>query len=147
MLVRRGLTCPTGVAVDAESNTLYWTDQRDRVNYSIGSMDLRDNGTRHAVVRGTRHQPYAVALDDRHVYWSDWTSNAVWTVPKNSTRRDVSPTLVTRFGAIMPMGLFVPSGGDAGTGYGGNDVVVFASSAVGSSLRHWILKRLPFLSS
>lgn len=111
VMVHQNLFMPLGIAVDVENNVLYWSDEREGMYYSIESSDLQNNGTRYTLVHGTHHQPYAIALDDRDIYWSDWINNAVWTMPKNSFQGGVSPTLVSKFESInTPMGLFTLSG-------------------------------------
>lgn len=103
--------------MDAEDNALYWLVNRDSVEYSIQSMDLRDNGTRRTLVRGLDYYPFAIAFDDRHVYWNDWKSSTVWKMPKDSSRRDVSPSPVYWFmESDLPLGLFELSGGDSNAG-------------------------------
>lgn len=110
MVVHEKLFMPLGIAIDVEQNRLYWSDEREGMYYSIESSDMNGD-SRKTLIHGTHHQPFAIALDDQQIYWSDWTNNAVWSMPKDSFLGGVRPVQVVKFDPIdTPMGLITPTG-------------------------------------
>jgi len=107
LVVHERLFQPLSVAVDVEENRVYWSNEREGMYYSVESSDP-DGGNRKTLIHGTHHQPFSIVLNDRDVYWSDWTNNAVWTMPKDG---DKPPELVVKYDSInTPMGLIMPTG-------------------------------------
>lgn len=93
-----------------EQNLLYWGNEQQGLYYDIESSQL-DGSNRTAMIHGTHHEPFAIALDDRNIYWSDWMNFAVWSLPKNSFGGGVQPKLVVKYGPLnQPMGLITPTG-------------------------------------
>lgn len=66
---------PNGLALDFAPERLYWIDARsDSVHTS-----LYDGSDRREVLRGhpALSHPFAIALFESHVYWTDWRANGV----------------------------------------------------------------------
>jgi hypothetical protein len=103
---------PLAVAIDVENNRLYWSNEEEGIYYSIKSMDLNvKNGTKQKLISGTRHRPFAMAVDEQNVYWSDWINRAVWSLPKNSLKDGVVNTRLAEYDMDhTPMALMTPSG-------------------------------------
>jgi len=107
VVVHERLFQPLSVAVDVEQDVLYWSDEREGMYYSIESSGT-DGAARKTLIHGTHHQPFSIALDDRDIYWSDWTNNAVWTMPKDGGK---PPEAIAKYDSIStPMGLITPTG-------------------------------------
>lgn len=124
MVVQDDLNNLQGITVDVESNTLYWLDWHENGYRSLHSMELRDNGTRHTLVNATgKLNPYAIALSERNVYWLDLVSDELWMMPKNSSRHNVSPTLVSKINFSGSLkGIFVLSDVDVVFSAGSKDM-------------------------
>ncbi|OTF75363.1 low density lipoprotein receptor-like protein, partial [Euroglyphus maynei] len=61
------LTRPHGLAIDYTSKRLYWTDSsKSRIEYSF-----YDGSERRALYSANIRQPFAIAIKDELVYWSD----------------------------------------------------------------------------
>lgn len=111
VLMHRDLYQPLAIAIDVENNRLYWSNEREGIYYSIESMDLNvKNGTKQKLISGTRHQPFAMALDEQNVYWSDWTNRAVWSLPKDSSNGVRANRMAEYDLDHTPMALMTPSG-------------------------------------
>jgi len=107
VIVHENLFQPLGIAVDMEQDLLYWTNEREGLYYSIESSDL-NGGSRKTLIQGTHHQPFSIALDDQNLYWSDWTNNAVYMLPKSSFQDGGRPEVYEKVSS--PMGLISKSG-------------------------------------
>lgn len=66
---------PNGLALDVRARRLYWADARADALHSAtyDGADPRLVLTRHPALA----HPFALALLDSHVYWSDWHEKAV----------------------------------------------------------------------
>ncbi|XP_045762403.1 prolow-density lipoprotein receptor-related protein 1-like [Maniola jurtina] len=70
-----GAAWPNGLALDLPARRLYWVDARSD---SLHTSDYAGGDAR-AVLRGHARlaHPFAVAVFEAHVYWTDWRSNGV----------------------------------------------------------------------
>ncbi|XP_063218358.1 prolow-density lipoprotein receptor-related protein 1 [Bacillus rossius redtenbacheri] len=66
---------PNGLTLDYDLKRIYWIDARSD---SIHTTDY-DGQDHHEVMRGheTLSHPFAIALFENYVYWTDWRTNAV----------------------------------------------------------------------
>lgn len=109
VIVHENLYIPLGIAIDIEQNTLYWSDEREGIYFSIESINL-NNDSRNTLIYGTHHQPFAIALDNQKIYWSDWTNSVVWSISKDSFLGGENPEKVIKIQDKTPMGLIIPPG-------------------------------------
>lgn len=64
----------SGLTIDTATQRLYWACQARPS--AIESADW-DGKNRHVVVNSNIYQPYAVALYENYVYWSDWSTGEI----------------------------------------------------------------------
>ncbi|XP_046466613.1 protein cueball [Neodiprion pinetum] len=76
-----------GLAVDHEGGKLYWTDDSEGIDYKIERSDL-DGNEREILWEGSSQKPAYIAVDKDSVYWTDWTSDAIWKIRKNRNTQD-----------------------------------------------------------
>lgn len=81
IIVSKDLFQPTGIAVDELQGKIYWSDDQPGIYYDIRRANL-DGTNCETIVRGTHHEPFDLTVYLRNIYWSDWTSNAIWKVSK-----------------------------------------------------------------
>ncbi|KAJ8877565.1 hypothetical protein PR048_022020 [Dryococelus australis] len=89
VLVTEGLFMPVGLAVDQETEKLFWCDNQENINYRIECSNL-DGTSQKTLVSGTHHHTNGIAVGSRNVYWSDSENRKVWSIPKAT---DVDPEI------------------------------------------------------
>ncbi|KAJ8934130.1 hypothetical protein NQ314_013589 [Rhamnusium bicolor] len=71
---------PNGLALDYPNQRLYWTDAR---KMSLESIRL-DGTDRRIVLEGIVKHPYAIAVFENRLYWSDWATHSIQSCDKFS---------------------------------------------------------------
>ncbi|XP_018579962.1 putative vitellogenin receptor [Anoplophora glabripennis] len=69
---------PNGLALDYPNERLYWTDAR---KMSLESIRL-DGTDRRIVLEGIVKHPYAIAVFENNLYWSDWATHSIQSCDK-----------------------------------------------------------------
>ena len=87
ILISENLYEPLGVAVDHWTAKLYWIDDAEGVSFNIERSNL-DGSNRELILRAKHQQPYDIAVDRSTIYWTDWSSKAVWSIKKNASASD-----------------------------------------------------------
>ncbi|XP_014209044.1 protein cueball [Copidosoma floridanum] len=77
----------SSLAVDHWSGRLYWLDDEEGIHYKVEQSELDGSG-RAILVHGNHHQPIHLGVDKERVYWTDYVSNAVWQIGKESRQGD-----------------------------------------------------------
>ncbi|KAK3706540.1 hypothetical protein QZH41_013032 [Actinostola sp. cb2023] len=72
-----GLVWPNGLAVDSQTDELYWADAKAD---TIECVFI--NGTNRRVVLKRLHHPFGLDVFDGYIYWSDWTTKDIKKVSK-----------------------------------------------------------------
>ncbi|KAJ0171351.1 hypothetical protein K1T71_012901 [Dendrolimus kikuchii] len=89
VLVNKLQTFPTGLAVDAPNDRLYYVDK------TICVLVLSTKNV-YTLFEEPFHHPYSLSVFENTVYWSDWTSNTIQTKDKlhdNKAKREILLTL------------------------------------------------------
>jgi len=103
-LVSTNLTRPKAITVDTPGRKLYWTDTR-RGNFWISRSNL-DGTEREVVCKGKDHEAFSITVSEEFIYWSDWTSHALWRTPKSG---ECNFELIQKFTTSKPHGVsFIP---------------------------------------
>lgn len=102
VIIERGLFMPLGITIDQFTKRIYWVDDRNGNHYSVESAAL-DGTERTVVVQSLFNAPFNLATDKDDIFWTDFTSDAVWSVNKNSTNVE-NPIKVQNFTA-RPKGI------------------------------------------
>ncbi|XP_052860473.1 low-density lipoprotein receptor-related protein 4-like [Anopheles cruzii] len=76
-LITEGLGWPNGLTVDRAERRIYWADAQMKTIESAGL-----GGTQRTRLVENLPHPYALAVTARHIYWTDWITKALHTVPK-----------------------------------------------------------------
>ncbi|XP_022224795.1 low-density lipoprotein receptor-related protein 4 isoform X1 [Drosophila obscura] len=71
-IVTANLGWPNGLSLDLKSKRIYWVDARLK---TIDSCDY--TGNQRKLIMSSLHHPYALALTEEHIYWTDWKSKAL----------------------------------------------------------------------
>ncbi|KAG5883038.1 hypothetical protein JTB14_028377 [Gonioctena quinquepunctata] len=69
---------PNGLALDRPNQRLYWTDAK---KMSLESIRL-DGTDRRIVLEGIVKHPYAIAVFENKLYWSDWATHSIQSCDK-----------------------------------------------------------------
>lgn len=69
---------PNGLALDYPNGRLYWTDARKG---SLENVRL-DGSDRRMVLEGVVKHPFAIAVFEDRLYWSDWATHSVQSCDK-----------------------------------------------------------------
>jgi len=102
-LVSSNLTRPRAVSVDIPDRKLYWTDSSRGV-FWISRSNL-DGTDREMVCKAKDHDPFSIVVTEEFIYWSDWTSHALW----RTSKRDCHFQLIQKFKISKPHGVtFIP---------------------------------------
>ncbi|XP_053699069.1 low-density lipoprotein receptor-related protein 4 [Sabethes cyaneus] len=72
----------SGLTVDGLEKRIYWTDSKAK---TIESCDL--NGNARKMLLDNLQHPYALAVTRNWVYWTDWITKALHSVPKTNTSK------------------------------------------------------------
>lgn len=85
-IVTANLGWPNGLSLDLKSKRIYWVDA---LRKTIDSCDY--TGNQRKLIMSALHHPYALALSDDHIYWTDWKSKALHMADRRQTsnKRDV----------------------------------------------------------
>ncbi|KAL9884451.1 LDL receptor related protein 4 [Glossina fuscipes fuscipes] len=85
-IVTSNLLWPNGLSLDLKAKRIYWVDAKLKV---IDSCDYE--GNQRKLIMSALHHPYALALTDEFIYWTDWKSKALHMADRNnvSDKRDV----------------------------------------------------------
>ncbi|XP_037724672.1 low-density lipoprotein receptor-related protein 4 isoform X2 [Drosophila subpulchrella] len=85
-IVTANLGWPNGLSLDLKSKRIYWVDARLK---TIDSCDY--TGNQRKLIMSSLHHPYALALSEDNIYWTDWKSKALhMTERRNITaKRDI----------------------------------------------------------
>jgi len=99
-LLNTNLTRPRAIDVDISARKLYWTDT-NRWTFFISRSNL-DGTDREVVCQGKDHEAFSIAVTDEYIFWSDWTSHALWRTPKYG---DCTFELIEKFTTSKPHGV------------------------------------------
>ncbi|XP_053950646.1 low-density lipoprotein receptor-related protein 4 [Anastrepha ludens] len=71
-IVTSNLGWPNGLSLDLKTKRIYWVDAQLK---TIDSCDY--TGNQRKLIMSSLHHPYALAMTDDHIYWTDWKSKAL----------------------------------------------------------------------
>lgn len=71
-IVTSNLGWPNGLSLDLKTKRIYWVDAQLK---TIDSCDY--TGNQRKLIMSALHHPYALAMTDEHIYWTDWKSKAL----------------------------------------------------------------------
>ncbi|XP_014091454.2 low-density lipoprotein receptor-related protein 4 [Bactrocera oleae] len=71
-IVTSNLGWPNGLSLDLKTKRIYWVDAQLK---TIDSCDY--TGNQRKLIMSSLHHPYALAMTDEHIYWTDWKSKAL----------------------------------------------------------------------
>ena len=98
--IETGLVWPNGLAVDQDTDRLYWADSKLDV---IESIKI-DGSDRRAILTTRSIHPYSLAVFEDTIYWSDWDSYEIFSCNKFNGKN--FKVLVKEAG-LRPMGIAV----------------------------------------
>lgn len=101
-LVTENLEWPNGLALDGPSRRLYWVDAKLHIIESIGL----DGTDRRQVLRTSASHPYAIAVFENKLYWSDWNSMTIQSAHKSSGKNRT--TLIREVDLIYGIHIYHP---------------------------------------
>jgi len=101
-LVSTNLTRPRAISVDTPARKVYWTDTSRGV-FWISRISLDGTG-REVVCKAKDHDPFSLVVTEEFIYWSDWTSHALWRTSKHG---DCVFQLVQKFATSKPHGVTI----------------------------------------
>jgi len=103
-LINTNLTRPKAIDVDTPARKLYWTDT-NRGDFWISRSNLDGTG-REVVCQAKDHEAFSIVVTEEFIYWSDWTSHALW---RTSKAGDCEFQLIQKFTTSKPHGVsFIP---------------------------------------
>ncbi|XP_057655031.1 vitellogenin receptor [Diorhabda carinulata] len=76
--VKDDIHWPNGIALDRPNRRLYWTDAKKKTLESI-ALDGTD---RRIVLEEVTKHPYAIAVFENQLFWSDWDTHTIQTCDK-----------------------------------------------------------------
>nr|UVT84832.1 vitellogenin receptor [Lasioderma serricorne] len=95
---------PNGLAIDSPNERLYWTDAKHDMVQSI-----RLDGTdRRVVLEQFVGHPFAIAVFEDRLYWSDWASDSIETCHK-FTGKNHSVVVTERQNRVFGLQVFHPA--------------------------------------
>jgi len=98
--VDTGLVWPNGLAVDQDTDRLYWADSKLDV---IESIKI-DGSDRRAILTTRSIHPYSLAVFEDTIYWSDWDSFEIFSCNKFNGK---DFQVIVKEAGIRPMGIAV----------------------------------------
>ncbi|XP_045461847.1 protein cueball [Harmonia axyridis] len=100
VLVNTDLGLPAGITIDYVTKRIYWTDMKGGIYFRIESTNL-EGKERQIIYEGINSEPFAVAVKDEHLYYTDLRRNALW---KFDLESKTQPIIIREF-EQKPMGL------------------------------------------
>ncbi|XP_018570175.1 protein cueball [Anoplophora glabripennis] len=100
-LVDRDVVTPEGIAIDYQSQRLYWADSRGGSIYGRIESTTLEGKERELVHEGTHIKPFGLAVDGDTIYWTDINNNGVYRI---SISKKSEPEKIIEFDG-RPMGL------------------------------------------
>lgn len=97
-IIDDNITMPNAITIDHEMQRIYWVDARQD---KIERCDL-DGKERHVVLKGTPQHPFAIAVYQDYIFWTDWMVHGVFRINKNAPNKMVKYREGDR-----PMGIIV----------------------------------------
>ncbi|CAB1312135.1 unnamed protein product, partial [Coregonus sp. 'balchen'] len=77
-IINTSLSQPNGLSIDYEERMLYWADASlDKIERSTLTGESRQ-----VIMRGVQY-PYAMTVFQQDIYWTDWTTRAVYRAGKD----------------------------------------------------------------
>uniref|UniRef100_H2YAY7 EGF-like domain-containing protein n=1 Tax=Ciona savignyi TaxID=51511 RepID=H2YAY7_CIOSA len=74
VIVSEDLLWPNGVTIDFDEDKLYWVDAEPKERVERSNMD----GTERELIIPSLDHPFAIAILDQFVYWTDWSTRGVY---------------------------------------------------------------------
>ncbi|KAH8379356.1 hypothetical protein KR009_004351, partial [Drosophila setifemur] len=81
VIIDSNIDMPKGIVVDQLSDRLFWIDDLKGVFFAVMSSKL-DGSDRQLVLKDKHHEPQNLAVTNDAIYWTDRTTNSVWSHPK-----------------------------------------------------------------
>lgn len=78
-IVTSSLGWPNGLSLDLKTKRIYWVDAQHK---TIDSCDY--TGNQRKLIMSSLHHPYALALTEDYIYWTDWQSKALHMADRNN---------------------------------------------------------------
>eukprot|EP00118_Oscarella_pearsei_P028958 m.3350 g.3350 ORF g.3350 m.3350 type:complete len:1676 (+) comp9295_c0_seq1:160-5187(+) len=100
-LVTKGIMWPNGITLDVPNNKLYWVDARQD---TVEVCDT-DGSNRRLLGRFTGIHPYALAMYNEKLIWTDWQLSKLGSVPKDGGT--ITPIALPYASFRQPSGLAV----------------------------------------
>ena len=100
ILVDTNVTRPKAITYDPYEDKVYWTDTK-RGHFWLSRMDP-DGGGREVVCDAPSHDAFSMTVDRHWIYWSDWSSQAVWRLQKHGSCQF---EVLTSFSSSKPHGV------------------------------------------
>ncbi|XP_072037985.1 low-density lipoprotein receptor-related protein 6-like [Amphiura filiformis] len=72
---------PNGIAIDVSAGKIFWCDAQYDL---IETCDLDGNNRRVAAYLDDTAHPFGLAIEGRYIYWSDWTTRAVYSIDRSN---------------------------------------------------------------
>lgn len=82
-IVTQGVVWPNGLALDYDTNRIFWADAMYHV---IESADLDGRNRKVVLSKGLPH-PFALTIFEDMVYWTDWHTRSVLGANKDTGKR------------------------------------------------------------
>ena len=103
-IINTDLVWPSGLALDFETQTLYWADAYlDKIEYA--SVDGSGRTVLETGETGLLH-PYALTIDGNFLYWTDWENNSIFATHKvNGVGMDGDIVSVVSYLLVNPNGI------------------------------------------
>ncbi|XP_044754635.1 protein cueball [Coccinella septempunctata] len=100
IIVDSDLGLPAGITVDYRTRRIYWADMRGGIYFRIESTNL-EGKERQIIYEGINSEPFAVAIKNEFLYFTDLRRNALW---KFDLKAKTQPKRIRSFDE-KPMGL------------------------------------------
>ncbi|XP_063833799.1 vitellogenin receptor Yl [Ostrinia nubilalis] len=94
-------TFATGLALDVPNGRLYYVDK----TIKVFKLDSRQG---YSLFEEPFHHPYAIAVFENTIFWSDWTSNSIQTIDKLHGPTSKRSMLITLDTPIYDMHIYHP---------------------------------------
>uniref|UniRef100_A0A3B3E196 Low-density lipoprotein receptor-related protein 2 n=1 Tax=Oryzias melastigma TaxID=30732 RepID=A0A3B3E196_ORYME len=75
-IINSSLTTPNGLTIDYDERMLYWTDATDKIERATLTGENRQ-----VIIQGVIY-PFALAVFQQDIFWTDWTERAVFRAGK-----------------------------------------------------------------
>ncbi|XP_075979061.1 low-density lipoprotein receptor repeat domain-containing protein cueball isoform X2 [Anticarsia gemmatalis] len=83
-IVETNMYIPVSIAIDQQTNKIYWTDDKQGMHYSIDMANLDGQNSTSLIHGSDKQEPIALTVSNDSIYWMDKYHDVIWRLSKKN---------------------------------------------------------------